>query len=206
MPWQQLDQAAGSQSRFYVIAILMQSTYGALAGKIAAALIMWTAFASVFSLLLGYSRIPYAAALDGNYFRIFARIDRQARFPSVSLLALGLTGAALCTLRLADIIAALVVIRLLLQFLPQTFGILWLRWRRPLEPRPFKMWLYPLPALIASGGFIYVLIARPDFLKEVRYALVILLAGLLVYLPRAWRRREWPFAGQNRDGMATENL
>jgi amino acid transporter len=206
VPWQQLDKAAGSDSRFYVIAILIQNTYGPMAGKVAAGLIMWTAFASIFSLLLGYSRIPYAAALDGNYFRIFARIDAKGRFPNVSLVALGVAGAAFCMLRLADIIAALVVIRLFLQFLPQTLGILWLRWRRPLEPRPFRMWLYPLPALVASAGFIYVLIARPYFLKEVRYALVILLAGLLVYFPRAWRRREWPFQGPDPDRIVTENL
>ena len=88
---------------------------------------MWTAFASVFSLLLGYSRVPYAAALDGNYFRAFARVDPERRFPTVSLLALGGVAMLFCFLRLADVIAALVVIRILLQFIVQAVGVMVLR-------------------------------------------------------------------------------
>jgi amino acid transporter len=68
-----------------------------------------------------------------------------------------------------------------------------LRVRRPDLPRPFRMWLYPLPALLATFGFVYVLVARKNFLKEVRYAVVILAAGLVIYMVRSWRRREWPF-------------
>jgi basic amino acid/polyamine antiporter, APA family len=60
--------------------------------------------------------------------------------------------------------------------------------------RPFRMWLYPLPALMASAGFIFVLFNRVNALKEVRYAAVILLTGILIYMLRAWRGREWPFA------------
>ena len=85
---------------------------------------MWTAFASVFSLMLGYSRVPYAAALDGNYFRAFARVDPKRRFPTVSLLALGGVAMLFCFLRLADVIAALVVIRILLQFIVQAVGVM----------------------------------------------------------------------------------
>ena len=89
----------------------MQQIYGGWAGKLVTALIIWTAFGSVFSLLLGYSRVPYAAALDGNYFAVFARLHKVHRFPYVSLLVLGRVAAAFCVLRLADVIAALVVIR-----------------------------------------------------------------------------------------------
>ena len=114
------------------------------AGRSLPALIMWTAFASVFSLLLGYSRVPYAAALDGNYFRAFARVHPEHRFPTVSLLALGGVAMLFCLLRLADVIAALVVIRILLQFIVQAVGVMVLRMRRPDMPRPFRMWLYPV--------------------------------------------------------------
>ncbi len=193
MPWQELAQAAQTNSRFYVISTMMQRLYGHTAGAVAAGLIIWTAFASVFSLLLGYSRVPYAAALDGNYFRALARVHPRHHFPHVSLLALGAVAAAACFLRLQDIIAALVVIRILVQFLLQTVGVIVLRVRRPELPRPFRMWLYPLPALLATFGFLYVLIARKNFLKEVRYAVVIVVIGTLIYLVRAYRRREWPF-------------
>ena len=56
-------------------------------------------------------------------------------------------------------IAALVVIRITLQFLVQAIGVIVLRIRRPDLPRPFRMWLYPLPALLASVGFIFVLVS-----------------------------------------------
>src|SRR5205085_3158326 len=112
VPWQELKSAATTDTHFYVVSTMMERLYGPWAGAVAAVLIMWTAFASVFSLLLGYSRVPYAAALDGNYFSAFARLHPRGRFPHVSLLALGAVAAAACFLRLADIIAALVVIRI----------------------------------------------------------------------------------------------
>ncbi len=153
IPWREMMPHSGEQNN-YIISVFMQRIYGNWAGRAVAALIMWTAFASVFSLLLGYSRVPYAAALDGNYFRAFARVDPERRFPTVSLLALGGVAMLFCFLRLADVIAALVVIRILLQFIVQAVGVMVLRKRRPDMPRPFRMWLYPVPALMAIAGFI----------------------------------------------------
>jgi APA family basic amino acid/polyamine antiporter len=197
IPWQELDAAAKSDSRFYVASTLMQHAYGDVAGKIVSILIMWTAFASVFSLLLGYSRVPYAAALDGNYFKIFSKVHQRFRFPHVSLLALGGVAILFCFLRLADLIAALVVIRIMIQFLIQCIGVIVLRIRRPDMERPFRMWLYPIPALIAAFGFIYILVNRPNPTKELRYGLVILVVGVIIYMVRSFTRREWPFARQS---------
>ena len=192
LPWREL--AGHSNQDNYVMSVFMQRIYGNWAGRAVTGLIMWTAFASVFSLLLGYSRVPYAAALDGNYFRAFARVHPQHRFPTVSLLALGGVAMLFCLLRLSDVIAALVVIRILLQFIVQAVGLMVLRKRQPDMPRPFRMWLYPLPALLAIAGFIFILVARKNFLREIRYAIVILILGLAIYFVRSWRRGEWPFA------------
>jgi basic amino acid/polyamine antiporter, APA family len=197
VPWQELDQAAASETRFYVASILLERTFGHWAADFGTFLIMWTAFASVFSLMLGYSRVPYAAAADGNYFRAYGRVHPRHQFPHISLLTLGSVATLFCLLRLQDVIAALVVIRIMVQFLMQIAGLLLLRWRRPDFPRPFRMWLYPLPALAAFAGFIYVLIFRPGFMKEIRYALVIVVVGLALYLVRSWRRGEWPFSGRH---------
>ena len=193
VPWQEFAGHATADARSSVISFFMQRIYGEWAGKVVTALIVWTAFGSVFSLLLGYSRVPYAAALDGNYFAIFGRLHPRHRFPYVSLLVLGGVATAFCVLQLADVIAALVVIRLLLQFLLQEVGLLILRKQHPEMPRPFRMWFYPLPALLATAGFVYILISRPNFLKEIRYAAVLLFFGLLLYFVRAARRREWPW-------------
>ena len=193
VPWRELAAAGESETRYYVVSLMMQRVYGSWAGYAVTLLVIWTAFASVFSLLLGYSRVPYAAALDGNYFRAFGRVHPEGRFPHVSLVALGVVAACFCLLRLADVIAALVVIRIVIQFLVQAIGLLNLRARRPEAPRPFRMWLYPLPALVAIAGFLFVLVSRQNFLKEVRYAVAILAAGLVIFFLRAWGRREWPF-------------
>jgi len=192
VPWREMT-AGGTNNGLYVVSLFMRRIYGTWAARLVTGLVMWTAFASVFSLTLGYSRVPYAAALDGNYFRVFAKVHPKHRFPYISLLSLGGAAAIFCFFRLADVIAALVVIRIMLQFLVQAIGVIVLRIRRPDLPRPFRMWLYPLPALIASIGFAYILFIRVNALKEIRYAIVILILGIAIYMARAWRNGEWPF-------------
>src|SRR3984893_3842043 len=193
VPWREMVQSGQSNSGLYVGSLFMQRVYGAWAARLVTVLVMVTAFASVFSLMLGYSRVPYAAAKDGNYFRAFAKLHPEYRFPHVSLLALGVVAAAFCFLRLKDAIAALVVIRIILQFIVQAVGAIILRIRQPDLPRPFRMWLYPLPALVAIAGFLFILFNRMNALKEVRYAVVILVAGLAIFMARAWMGRQWPF-------------
>jgi basic amino acid/polyamine antiporter, APA family len=198
IPWREMLAAGQNNSGLYVVSLFMQRVYGDWAARLVTGLVIVTAFASVFSLTLGYSRVPYAAARDGNYFRAFSKLHPVHRFPHVSLLALGTVAAAFCFLRLKDAIAALVVIRIILQFIVQAVGVIVLRIRRPELPRPFRMWLYPLPALLAIAGFLFILFNRANAFKEVRYAAVILVAGVTIYMMRAWRGREWPF------GVATE--
>ena len=201
VPWREMMQSAQNNSGLYVVSLFMQRIYGAWAARLVTALVIVTAFASVFSLTLGYSRVPYAAARDGNYFRAFARVHPVHRFPHVSLLALGVVAAAFCFLRLKDAIAALVVIRIIVQFLVQAVGVMVFRVKRPEVPRPFRMWLYPLPALIACAGFLFILFNRENAGRELRYAAVILTTGLAIYMIRAWRAREWPFGAEPRTAI-----
>lgn len=193
IPWQEFMETAKSDARKYVVSVFMERLYGETAGIIATLLIMFTAFASVFSLLLGYSRVPFAAAMDGNYFKIFKKVHPKHHFPYVSLLIMGGIAALFCFLKLADVVAALVVIRITIQFLAQIVGLLILRQTRPDIPRPFKMWLYPLPAFVAITGFLYVMFMRPNFLKEIRYAAVLIVLGLIIYFVRAYKKSEFPF-------------
>jgi amino acid transporter len=194
VPWRELAASGQGHAGLAPIALFMERVHGGWAAQVVTVLVLWTAFASVFALLLGYSRVPYAAALDGNYFRVMARLHPRHRFPTASLLALAAVAGLACFLSLADVIAALVVIRIALQFLVQAVGVIVLRVRRPELPRPFRMWLYPLPALLAAAGFLFILTYRHGAARELRYAVVILLAGLAIYLARALRRRDWPFS------------
>ncbi|HXG95427.1 MAG TPA: APC family permease [Blastocatellia bacterium] len=196
IPWREMIETAkpeNEETRNHIISIFMQRLYGNWAGVLASVLIMWTAFASVFSLMLGYSRVPYAAALDGNYFKSFARVHPKHRFPYVSLLVMGTVAAACCFFKLKDVITALVVIRITVQFILQTIGVIVLRKTRPDIHLPFRMWLYPLPAILAFSGFVYVLIMRPKSLETILLAVALVIIGSAIYLVRSWRRSEWPF-------------
>src|SRR5207244_4816988 len=141
VPWWDLIRPAQSNSGLFVVSIFMQRLYGPWAANLVTALVMLTAFASVFSLILGYSRVPYAAALDGNYFKVFARVHPVHRFPHISLLALGGAGLLFCFFSLADVISALVVIRIMLQFLLQEVGVIVLLMRRLDIPLTFRLLL-----------------------------------------------------------------
>jgi APA family basic amino acid/polyamine antiporter len=194
MPWQELIGQGGANARLSVAAVVVQRAYGVIAGRMVALLVVWTAFASVYALLLGYSRVPYAAALDDNYFRIFARVHPRHRIPNVSLLMLAGISMVFCMLQLADLVAALVVIRILLQFLLQQVGVMILRHTQPEMERPFRIWLYPLPPVVAIMGFLYILFSRPNFARELFFAMIVVLTGTTAYMIRAYRRSEWPFA------------
>lgn len=180
MPWQEVEK-----SRF-IASDFMARIWGPQIGAVVTIMMLWTAFASVFSLLLGYSRVPYAAALEGDYFSVFARVHPKHHFPHVSLLWLGAAAAVFCLFKLADVVTALVVIRISIQFLAQTLGVMVLRQRRPDMPRPFRMWLYPLPAILAFIGFVYVIVMRPKSLEAIRIAALVAIVGTILF----WVRRK----------------
>jgi amino acid transporter len=186
--------AAGATVRLQLVAQIAQSAFGQWAGRLMAALIVWTAFASVFSLLLGYSRVPYAAARDGNYFHFLAAIHPRHGIPHRSLVTLGVVAAAFCFLTLTQVITLLVITRILLQFFLQHIGVMLLRRQRPELDRPFRMPLYPLPPLLAMAGFTFMLANRSHALQGLAVAGGIAVTGTAIYLWRAKRSGQWPFA------------
>ena len=179
--------------RVQLVADIASSAFGPWAGRLMAALIVWTAFASVFSLLLGYSRVPYAAARDGNYFSFLAAVHPRHQIPHRSLIALGLVASAFCFLTLTQVITLLVITRILLQFFLQHIGVILLRIQRPNLDRPFKMPLFPLPPLIAIAGFVFMLVNRAHALQGLAVAAAIGLSGTGIYLFRAKKLHDWPF-------------
>ncbi|HEY0785907.1 MAG TPA: APC family permease [Acidobacteriaceae bacterium] len=185
VPWRELvaDPHAGGTMRA-AAALLMERTWGHVAAVTLSVFIMWTAFASVAALLLAYSRAPYAAAVDGNYFRVFARLHPRHGFPHISLLALGAAGMLFCFFDLAHVIAALVAVRIVLQYVLQQVGVMVLRWRRPEMDRPFRMWLYPLPPVVALSGFLFLLVSRRGAGRELLFAAAIGVSGAAVFFLR----------------------
>jgi amino acid transporter len=187
--------AAGASVHLQLAADVAQSAFGRWAGRLMAALVVWTAFSSVFSLLLGYSRVPYAAARDGNYFRVLAAVHPRHGIPHRSLVALGLVACVFCFFSLQQVITMLVITRILLQFFLQQIGVMVLRVRQPELKRPFRIPLYPLPPIVAMAGFAFLLINRANAIWGVTLAAGIACSGTLIYLVRSRRLSQWPFAG-----------
>jgi len=185
IPWRE-----AIQSRF-IASVYIETLFGSRAGKLMTLLLLWIAFSSVFSLLLGYSRIPYAAAVDGNFFRVFARLHPKGGFPHISLITLGVIASIFSLGRLSEVIGSLIATRVLIQYLPQTIGFFLLRIRAPNMPRPFRMWFYPLPGIVSLCGWVYVLgTAAP---RSLIFAFGVFAVGTVAYMARARLHHEWPF-------------
>ncbi|HTV54815.1 MAG TPA: APC family permease [Terriglobia bacterium] len=185
IPWRDLLASKFLASSY------IQVLEGSGAGRVMTVLLLWIAFSSVFSLLLGYSRIPYTAAQDGNFFRVFSKLHPKGNFPHVSLVTLGLIASIFSLGRLGEVIGSLIAVRVLIQYLPQTVGFFVLRVRAPEMNRPFRMWLYPIPGIISLFGWLFVLGTAPR--RSLFFAVAVLLVGSAAYLVRARKRGEWPW-------------
>ncbi len=189
IPWREMAQNTDSHARMFTMAVFMERLYGHTAAGAIVVLIALAALASVFALLLGYSRIPFAAAQDGNFPAWFGVLHPKHRIPMHSLLTLGGVTLLCCIFRLQEVITTLVVVRILFQFLLQGTAALLPKHRRERKVRGFRMPLYPLPVVAALAGFLFILFSRPNFLREIRTALIILVAGTVVYGLRYLRTR-----------------
>jgi basic amino acid/polyamine antiporter, APA family len=191
VPWRDFVPAATHPAANFVVSVFMERIYGAGVAKLFTLLILWTAFGSVFALLLGYSRIPYAAAVSGYFFKAFGRLHPTKGFPYVSLLVLGIISMLAGFLSLGTVIDALIVTRILVQFIGQVFGVAALRRRAPELERPYRMWLYPLPALLALLGWTFIFITTD--VRVILFGVGVLGLGVVAFLAWSWQTRRWPF-------------
>jgi len=174
MPWQQIANS------HFIVSTYFELIYGPLAGKIATVLVLLIAAASLFAVMLGYSRIPYAAAVDGNFFKVFAETHPKKHFPYVSLLVLGGLGFVFSLLfKLTNVIKAILAMRILVQFVGQSVGVIYWHIRKPDDKRPYKMKLYPLPAVIGIIIWLFIFCVSPT--EYILGALGYILLGVLVY-------------------------
>jgi fructoselysine transporter len=163
----------------FIVSVFVEKVYGLNAARVATALMLWIAFASLFAVLLGYSRVPYAAALDGNFFRIFGRLHPTKNFPHISLLFIAALGLLFSlSFSLKDVISAILAMRILIQFIAQAIGVMLLRERKSKAQLPFKMALYPLPVFVSIIFWLFV------FFSTGRFALwgsILIICGWIVY-------------------------
>ncbi|MDB5246707.1 MAG: amino acid permease [Segetibacter sp.] len=186
IPWQ-----VAKESEF-VLSVYMHQLAGSTAAKVITCLILWVAFASVFSATLGYSRIPYAAAADGAFFKVFAKLHPTKHFPYVSLLFLGSVAFAFSLLfRLGEVISAILAMRILIQFIGQAIGLLLLRKARGKSIFPYTMPFFPVPVFIAIALWLFILFKTG--LELAVYGLIVIATGIVAFFIKAKVNKEWPF-------------
>jgi amino acid transporter len=187
VPWREAMNSAA------IVSTYIEHLYGAKAAALMTGLILWVAFASVFCVLLGYTRVPYAAAAEGQFFSAFARLHPTRRFPSFSVLFMGISSAAACFLPLDALIKALIVIQIVTQFAAQCVAVVLIRRVRKDIARPFSMPLYPVPAVIALAGWLFILGSSGAVYIISGIALTIF--GVAAFVWRAHGLGEWPWDG-----------
>lgn len=178
LPWK---EAAASD---FVASLYFERIYNShLVGQIATFLILIIAMASLFSAILGYSRIPYAAAQNGDFFAVFGKVHPKYKFPHVSLLVIGGVGFVFSLLfKLGEVITTILMMRILIQFVSQAIGVIIWHYQHPGDERPFKMPLFPLPALLSIAIWLFIF-----FSNEVKYQLFavgVITSGTMAYYIR----------------------
>jgi amino acid transporter len=192
VPWREFVPAESRPNADFVVSIFMEKIYGSRVAGVFTLMILWTAFGSVFALLLGYSRIPYAAARDGYFFTAFGRLHPTKDFPHVSLLVLGAVSILSSFFSLGVVIDALIATRIVVQFMGQIAGVVLLRRRAPSMARPFRIWLYPVPLVFAFAGWLFIFSTTGVYV--LLFGLGVLALGVLCFLVWSARLRQWPFA------------
>ena len=191
VPWREFVPADQHPSSAFIVSIFMEKIYGTGVATVFTAMVLWTAFGSVFALLLGYSRIPYAAAVDGYFFKVFSRLHPKKNFPYVSLVVIGVISIICSFFSLGMVIDALITTRILIQFVGQILAVSLLRKNQPDMNRPYRVWLYPLPNLIALAGWIFVFATTAW--QIILFGMGSLGIGLVCFVIWSRHTKQWPF-------------
>jgi len=183
-----------------VVSVVLERSWGATAAKVVTVFILITAFASVLGGLLAGSRVPYDAARDGVFFRWFAQLHPRLEFPTIGLLTMGVVTAAGFVIgqltSITVLIQLLTVVMVLVQSLAQIVALTVLRRRQPDLRRPYKMFLYPVPSIIAALGWVAVYVYADENapgLHPIELSIVWVVVGVVAFLLWARARHQWPF-------------
>ncbi|GGI01237.1 amino acid permease [Arthrobacter liuii] len=196
--WQEMMDTS-SQAYTSVVSLLLERTWGTGVSTAVTVFILITAFASLLVGLLAGSRVPYDAARDGVFFKVYAKLHPTKEFPVAGLITMGVgTMVGFLIGRFTDIstlIQLLTAVMVIVQALGQVAAVVLLR-RRSDMMRPYRMWLYPAPLIIAAAGWLAVYFysdANAPGLHPIELSLAWVAAGVVCFLVWAKREKSWPF-------------
>jgi len=190
--WQEIKQWQDAGINNFVVSTFIERLYGNTAANIATVMILWVALASLFAVMLGYSRVPYAAAIDGAFFKVFGRLHPTKNFPYISLLVLaGFAFVFSLLFKMKHVIDGILAMRIMVQFIGQAAGVILLRKRNGTKHLPYKMPLYPLPVILVIAMWLFIFYATG--LTIILSFLVVFASGLIVYFVYAKLQKQWPY-------------
>jgi amino acid transporter len=160
IPW---TDAANTRTiaSVFIERTVSSSGIGRVAGHVMTACILFVTASSLYGLILGYSRIPFAAARGGQFFNVFARVHPTKHFPHVSLVTIGALAIPFCFFTLGQIVNWLILVQIVSQFVWQCAGVVLLHRYRKDVAQPFVMWMYPVPAIVALALWVWVFVTAP---------------------------------------------
>jgi fructoselysine transporter len=195
IPWQEIKGWQDSGQNNFVVSTFIERLYGGTAANVATVMILWVALASLFAVMLGYSRVPYAAAVDGAFFKVFAKLHPTKNFPYVSLLVLAAFAFVFSLLfKMKHVIDGILAMRIMVQFIGQAIGVMLLRKRNGTKHLPYKMPLYPLPVILAIAMWLFIFYATGK--NIIISFLVVFSSGVVVYFIYANLQGKWPYASK----------
>ena len=190
--WQEVQSLIVTDNKNYVVSLFIERLYGHPAAIVVTVMILWVALASLFAVMLGYSRVPYAAAIDGAFFKVFGKLHPTRNFPYVSLLVLAAFAFVFSMLfRMSDVISGILAMRIMVQFIGQAVGVVILRKRNGSNHLPYKMPLYPVPVILAIAMWLFVFYSTG--FAVIKSFLIVFGTGIVVYFIYAKIQHQWPY-------------
>ena len=201
--WQEIKHWQDTGVNTFVVSTFIERLYGVAAANTITVMILWVALASLFAVMLGYSRVPYAAAIDGAFFKVFGKLHPTKNFPYVSLLVLaGFAFAFSLLFKMKHVIDGILAMRIMVQFIGQAAGVILLRRRNGTKHLPYKMPLYPLPVILVIAMWLFIFYATG--LAIILSFLIVFLSGLIVYFMYAKFKKQWPYIKQEDVSLSEE--
>ena len=193
--WQEIKQWQDAGINTFVVSTFIERLYGYAAANTITVMILWVALASLFAVMLGYSRVPYAAAIDGAFFKVFGKLHPTKNFPYISLLVLaGFAFVFSMLFKMKHVIDGILAMRIMVQFIGQAVGIILLRKRNGSKHLVYKMPLYPVPIILVIAMWLFIFYATG--LAIILSFVIVFVSGLIVYFIYAKMQNQWPYKNE----------
>ncbi len=171
-----------------VAAEAMQKVLGKSGASMVSIAAMISIFAALNGSILSGSRVPYAMARDGLFFKRMSRINPHFRTPGACIVLLGIVSSIILLSGRYDELATLVIFPSWILYGMTAASVIVLRIKRPEMNRPYRVPGYPLVplffVLVAIALLYSTLLNSP---RESGIGLVLIIAGLPFYF--FWKRR-----------------